>query len=221
MDAYVLNSDFATLQRQIDSGFSGVTAGINQVNNGLCNGFYQQAQLVNGVQMQIANEARATDNAICNLGTSVMQGFNQSNITALQGQNALAAQLADCCCKTQSGMKDIQFQNAQDTCATTNAIAQAARDITENANANYRALHDEIVANRIEDKNAQIATLTAQLNQADLRASQAAQNAYLLSELKPCPTPSYVVPNPNCCYGANVTFGNPYNNGCGCNSGCC
>ena len=39
--------------------------------------------------------------------------------------------------------------------------------------------------------------------------------------------PAYVVPNPNCCYGNPLGVGyagygyNAFNNGCGCNSGCC
>ena len=36
MDAYVLNSDFATLQRQMDSGFDRIGNRIENVNNGLC-----------------------------------------------------------------------------------------------------------------------------------------------------------------------------------------
>lgn len=199
-----------------------------QLNNGMCNLGYQNAQLINGVQMQIANEFRGTDNAICNLGFQTQQGFNQTNIALMQGQNALATQLADCCCRTQSGLKEIQFQNAQDTCATTTAIAQAARDIVDNQNLNYRALHDEIVANRIEDKNAIIAQQNQQIFQYQLAASQAGQTADIkngiLTELRNCPVGTYPVPNPNCCYGANITFGIPYNNGygngCDCNR-CC
>ena len=81
------------------------------------------------------------------------------------------------------------------------------RDIVDTVNANYRALHDEIVANRIEDKNAQITAQQNEINALRLSASQSAQNAYLLSELKPCPSPSYIVPNPNCCYNYQVTSG--------------
>ena len=44
IDGYVLTSDFANIERKIDS-----------VNNGLCDGFYAQAQLINGTQMQMAN----------------------------------------------------------------------------------------------------------------------------------------------------------------------
>ena len=91
-----------------------------------------------------------------------------------------------------------------------NAIQQTlcnnTRDIIDNQNANYRALHDEILANRIEDKNAQIAAQQNEINALRLRASQEAQNTYLINQLKPCPSPAYVVPNPNCCYST-----------CGCN----
>ena len=43
MDGYVLTSDFANIERKIDS-----------VNQGLCDGFYQQAQLVNGTNMALS-----------------------------------------------------------------------------------------------------------------------------------------------------------------------
>ena len=43
-------------------------------------------------------------------------------------------------------------------------------------------------------------------------ASQAAENSFLIDQLKPCASPAYIVPNPNCCYNYNVTSGC---NGCG------
>lgn len=102
----------------------------------------------------------------------------------------------------------------------TNNIQQTlcnnTRDIIENQNANYRALHDEIVANRIEDKNAQITAQQNEINALRLSASQERQNAYLLSELKPCPSAAYIVPNPNCCYNYNVTGFGYGNSGCNC-----
>ena len=101
---------------------------------------------------------------------------------------------------------------ANNTCAITNAIAMNTRDLIDNQNANYRALHEEIVANKIEAKNERIAEQQAQITALQLKASQEAQNAYLLSQLKPCPNPAYVVPNPNCCYDYSVTR----NNNCGC-----
>ena len=99
---------------------------------------------------------------------------------------------------------------AMNTSALQQTLCNNTRDIIDNQNANYRALHDEIVANRIEDKNAQIAAQQNEINALRLSASQERQNAYLINPLKPCPEPAYIVPNPNCCYNYAV-------NGCGYN----
>lgn len=42
------------------------------------------------------------------------------------------------------------------------------------------------------------------------------QNAYLLSELKPCPSAAYIVPNPNCCYNYGIVGPGYGASGCGC-----
>lgn len=84
--------------------------------------------------------------------------------------------------------------------ALNNTLCGLGRDIIDNQNANYRALHDEIVANRIEDKNAQISAQQNEINALRLAASQAQQNTYLINQLKPTPIPSYSAPNPYCCY---------------------
>ena len=99
-----------------------------------------------------------------------------------------------------------------DACAIQNAIASAARDITDNQNANYRALHDEIVANRMEDKNEQIADLRSQVQALNLAASQQNQNRYLIDQLRPCPTPAYITCNP---WGTQQPYGS-----C-CQAACC
>lgn len=73
--------------------------------------------------------------------------------------------------------------------------------------ANYRALHDEMVANRMADKDETIAQLRTQLSQMSLAASQQAQNNYLVSQLRPAPNPAYIVQNPNAAVGCNGLTG--------------
>ena len=85
---------------------------------------------------------------------------------------------------------------ATTTCALQNTMNMNTRDIVDTLNANYRALHDELVANRIEDKNAQIAAQQNEINALRLSASQANQNQYLINQLKPCPIPAYITCNP-------------------------
>lgn len=126
----------------------------------------------------------------------------------MQNTNSLSTQLSNCCCENRQGQAQISYDMATQACQTRQAIADGIRDITDNQNANYRALHDEIIANRIEDKDAQISALKDQLAAASLSASQAAQNQYLIDQLRPAAVPAFTVPNPNASYGY----------GCYCNS---
>lgn len=152
------------------------------------------------------------------LQQTLCQGFNGVNTSILTSTSGLQAQIADCCCTTQRAIDGVNYNMATNTCTITNAINNAARDIVDNQNANYRAIHDELVANKIEAKNERIAELQQQVTALNLAASQANQNAYLtaamdanqaelIRRLGRDPIAAYVVPNPNCCY-----------NTCGCGS---
>ena len=188
-DNYVLASDFATIQRQLSDGFGDLTAQSRYIQNGLCDGFYaMNTSLLNG---------------FAGVNNSIMtNGYETRN--AVQG---VSSQLANCCCDIREGIQGVNYNLATNTCALQNTMNMNTRDIVDTVNANYRALHDEIVANRIEDKNAQITAQQNEINALRLKASQEAQNAYLISQLGPkCPEPAYVVNGPtpvnfptNCC----------------------
>lgn len=106
---------------------------------------------------------------------------------------------------------------AMNTNAIQNAMCLNTRDLIENQNANYRALHDEIVANRIEDKNAQITAQQNEINALRLATSQSAQNEYLVNQLAPkFPVPAFLTCNPF----TGQTYANGYGYNCGCNTGC-
>lgn len=188
---YVLTTDFATIERKLDSVNSGICDATFALNNTINNGFF-------GVQ------------------NSLTQGFSGLNTAILQGNYNLSSQFADCCCKTQRAIDGVNYNMATNTCAITNAINMGVRDIVDNQNNNYRAIHEELVANKLEAKNDRIAELQDKLYRADLRASQAQQSNYItdtiINKLSPCPNPAYIVPNPNCCYDYSVVR----NNGCGC-----
>ncbi|MBO5309727.1 MAG: hypothetical protein J6A98_00795 [Clostridia bacterium] len=127
-----------------------------------------------GLNTVINQGFAGVDNAICTLGYQTQGAIN-----------GISREIADCCCKTQRGIDSVNYNMATNTCAITNAINSNTRDIIEAQNANYSALHEEIVANKIEAKNERIAEQQAQITALQLKASQEAQNAYLLSQLKP------------------------------------
>jgi len=198
---YVLATDFATIERKLDGINNGICDSTFALNNTITNGFF-------GVQ------------------NSLTQGFAGLNTALLQGNYALSSQLADCCCgvKTQladcccrieRGIDGINYNNALQTSTLQQTLCNNTRDIIENQNANYRAIHEELIANKLELKNERIAEQQNEINALRLKASQEAQNNYLISQLKPCPDPAYIVPNPNCCYNYAVV---PTNTGCGCNN---
>ena len=161
------------------------------------------------------------DNAVCQLGYQTQQGFNNTNVALMQGQNALATQIANCCCETREAIQGVNYNLATQACDTRNTIQNSTRDIIDNQNANSRAILDFLT----QDK---IATLQAENQSLKFAASQNAQNAYLTATMdanqaelirrlgRDCPVPAYVVPNPNCCYG---TPDGVLNNGCGASCG--
>ena len=212
LDNYVLASDFATIQRQLSDGFNDLTSQTRYIQNGLCDGFYNQAQLINGVNSNIAGSTAALQTTLCQGFNGVNQGIVTNGYETRNAIQGVSSQLASCCCDIREGIQGVNYNMATNTCALQNTMNMNTRDIVDTVNANYRALHDEIVANRIEDKNAQIAAQQNEINALRLSASQANQNQYLIDQLKPCASPAYLVPNPNCCYNYNVTSGC---NGCG------
>lgn len=111
------------------------------------------------------------------LNNTITNGFAAAELSRAN----MAADSARCCCETQR------------------LIERGFSDVNNNMNANTRAILDFLT----QDK---IATLTAENQSLKLAASQAAQNQYLINEIKPCPIPAYITCNP---YAASY-------GGCGC-----
>ena len=170
VDGYVLTSDFANVERKIDS-----------VNQGLCDGFYQQAQLVSGTNMAMANGFAQAELSRSNQQAALMQQLN-----------AMQMQAAECCCNTQRSIEGVRYDMAAQACDTRNTVQNATRDIIDANNQNSRAILDFLTQSKLSD-------LQAENQGLKLAASQAAQNSYLVSQLRPSPIPAYTVQNPYCC----------------------
>ena len=178
---------------------------LDQQTYGLADTTYALNNTING-------NFRTLDGAICTLGYQ-----------ALQNTNALQTQLADCCCGIKGEIKDVAYGNAMNTNQLDRRISDCCCDLekmnmqnrfdAQAYNCNTLQAIDK-VGDRIIDYLANEKTQALRDENFALRlaASQAQQNEALLNKLSPCPTPAYFVPNPNCCYNANVT----YSNGCGC-----
>lgn len=202
------------IQRGFDN--QGVTNKLNGLENGLCDGFYSMNTSMltgfNGVQSAIQNSAM---NAMQNTFT-LQQAIQSDTVANMQNTNALATQLANCCCENRTGFQQVGYNLATQGNAIQVAIANQTQALMQNQNDNYRALHEEIVANRMEDMKTENANLRSQIQALNLAASQANQNTYLVNQLRPCPQPAYIVANPFCC-NQQVS----YQNANCCPSQCC
>lgn len=159
----------------------------------------------------VTNKLNGLENGMASLGYDQLAQMNGINTNIMTSSNALQSQLANCCCENRQAIAQVRYDMATDTCSITNAINQAAQNIMQNDNANYRQLHDENIAARMEAKDEMIASLRTQIESLNLAQSQANQNNYLISQLRPAAIPAYTVPNPYYGYGYS----------CGCNQAQC
>lgn len=184
VDGYVLSSDFANIERKMDL-----------INGGLCDGFYAaNTTLLNGF-------AGVNQNMNNGFQTAELSRANQ-HAALMQQLNAMQMQAAECCCNTQRSIEGVRYDMAAQACDTRNTVQNATRDIVENQNANSRAILDFLTNSKMRD-------LESANQELRLAASQSAQNNYLISQLRPCPSPAYITCNP----WAGSGYG-------GCGSGC-
>ena len=202
-------------------------AGINQNTNYGFDTLHLSNQ-IEGVRDGVAG----LSNQICNTGNAITSAINttayNSEIAAANRQMAnmntafdLSRQFADCCCENRLGIANLNSTILSENCADRAALADGLKDVLINQTANTQRILDQLCNDKIDAKNEKILDLQRQLDMADLKASQIAQNAFisqgfanevdaLYNRLSNCPVPSTPV------YGRTPIFTCPANNGCGC-----
>lgn len=198
----------------LSNQIEGVRDGVYGLSNQICN---STSDVVAAVNNGFAN-AEVSDNArqIANM----QQAFN-SQIATLNGFNNIGSRLDDCCCENRLGIANLNSTILSENCADRAALADGLKDVLINQTANTQRILDQLCNDKIDAKNEKILDLQRQLDMADLRASQTAQNAFisqgfanevdaLYNRLSNCPVPTTPV------YGRTPIFTCNGNNGCGC-----
>ena len=204
------NDGFNTLQ--LANQLTQANSGIQNLSTQLCN---STADVIGTVNAGFANaETAANGRQMANM----QQAFN-NQIATLQGFNGLSSQFADCCCENRLGIANLNSTILAENCADRAALADGLKDILINQTANTQKILDTLCQDKIDAKNEKILDLQRQLDMADLKASQIAQNAFisqgfsnevdaLYNRLNSCPVPTTPV------YGRTPIF--TCNGGCGC-----
>lgn len=178
---------YDSIQRQLDQGFTNLNTDLNQLNNNVTSGFYNTAtNLLTGfanTNMATATGFSNTQRQLCDATASINTNVNNNGYeTRLLGVNMNSA-LQNCCCDVKTGIADLKYTVATENCADRQALNEGIRDVIASNTANTQAILDKLCQQEIDAKNETIANLRTQLNMADLRASQTAQNAYFAQQI--------------------------------------
>lgn len=150
-------------------------------------GFNHQDEMsqIRGVNYGLADSTFA-------LNTTMLQGQAGLEKTVMQGNYSLGSQLAEnrfaqqqCCCETNRNIDSVKAENYQNTCKITSAIHEEAEKT--------RAL---ITANTMQELRDKLADRDRALQSANFNLSQVVQSATIVGQLKPYPTPAYIVSSP-------------------------
>lgn len=154
----------------------------------------QLASAVGCSKDQILAGINGVSSAICGLGNQMGQNANQIITALMQGDNALASQLAQCCCDNklaicqqtnalQSAINGVNIGVERGFSALGYALADQGCQSRQNADANTRAVLAKLDAMEDSRKDREIATLTAQLTAANSRAERQAELAPIYKQL--------------------------------------
>lgn len=127
---------------------------------------------------------------------SMQAGFAGVQQTLCQGFNGINQAIGDCCCQTQRSIDGVKFEMQRNTCD----IIQSGKDNTQRIIDYLQCAETQ----KLLDENLAL----------KFQASQYAQNAYLVDQLRPTAKPAYITCSPfDSAYG--------YNRGgnCGCGNG--
>lgn len=161
-------------------------------------------------------------------------------INAITSGNAqLASQLASCCCDVKGSICDVNnnitkmsYENQLANCNQTNTLQNAITSgfnslMSDNASrfnilgskidAQTQIINDKFCQLEMREMQNKIDSLREEKAAYQLSASQQAQTANIVNQIRPCPIPAYLTCNPYGCNGGFSGYGyNGYNEGCGC-----
>ena len=133
---------------------------------------------------------------VSGISDRLISGFGDITTQLCNGFNSTQMALSNCCCENRAAIADLKYTLATEACAS-----------RATSTANTQRILDQMCADKLEEKNDEIAQLRSQIQALNLAASQTAQTAalvadntaqtqYIVNRVAPYPIPAYVVANP-------------------------
>lgn len=154
------------------------------------------------------------------------------------GNASLASQLASCCCdlrqevcSVNNNITRMSYENQLANCNQTNTLQNAITSgfnslMADNASkfniigskidAQTQIINDKFCQLEMREMQNKIEALRDEKQAYQLSASQQAQTANIVNQIRPCPVPAYLTCNPFGCNGGFSGYGYGYGEGCNC-----
>lgn len=182
---------------------------------------------VNALQGAISNVQNSVQSVASQIGMTGQQIINSIQ----QGNCQLGNQLAQCCCSIQDSITKTNYENQLSNVNQTNTLQNAINFVNSSVERGFSStayataqqtcdlknaiaqqttlINDKFCQLEMREMQNKIDSLRQENSQLALAASQQAQTANIINQVRPTPSPAYVVANPYCNCG--------YNNYNGCN----
>ena len=196
--ATVLNADY----NQLSSSICSIQSAIKEVGGQV--GFSAE-RVINAVNAGDCNVIQAIKDCCCNTQQSILKMGYENQIATLNQTNALNSTLNTINTGLERGFSSVAYETSKQTCD----IKEMIQDSTAQILAGQRAAEMREMQNKID-------ALRDERTALQLAASQQAQTANLISQIKPCPIPAYITCNPYDSYTPFYGYNQGYVNG-----GCC
>lgn len=182
---------------------------------------------VNSLQTAIGNVQNSVQSIASQVGMTGQQIINSIQ----QGNCSLGNQLAQCCCSINDAITRTNYENQISNVNQTNTLQNAINFVNSSVERGFAAsnyataqqtcdlknaiaqqttlINDKFCQLEMREMQNKIDALRQENSKLALAASQQAQTASIINQVRPTPSPAYVVANPYCSCG--------YNNYNGCN----
>ena len=189
--ATTLNCDVNSLQTAIGNVQSSVQSIASQV------GMTGQ-QIINSIQQGNCSLGNQLAQCCCSIKDAITRTNYENQLSNINQTNTLQNAINFVNSSVERGFSTSAYATAQQTCDLKNAIAQQTT-----------LINDKFCQLEMREMQNKIDALRQENSQLVLAASQQAQTASIINQVRPTPYPAYVVANPYC------NCGNSYN-GCNC-----
>ncbi len=199
----------STLSSTLNCDLNSVQAALNQINAGVsqvsCDTKLASCEVINAIGSGNATLASQLASCCCDVRESI-SGVN-NNITKMGYENQLSVYNQT---NTLQNAITGGFNNLiQDNATKFNILGSKIDAQTQIINDKFCQLEMREMQNKIDALRDDKQTL-------QFAASQQAQTANIVNQIRPCPVPAYLTCNPFGCNGGYTGYGFGYNDGCGC-----